>query len=83
MNQTLALALIAAGFLLAGYLDGQDHAAAERYAASNAGQQMACIDCAGGVPTSAYESQLAKSGEELHLYAVRIPPSDYEKETLQ
>lgn len=49
MNQTLALLIIAAGFVLAGYLDGQDHAAAERYAASVAGQQLACIDCAGGV----------------------------------
>lgn len=49
MNQTLALTLIAAGILLAGYLDGQDHAAAERYAASISGQQLACIECAGGV----------------------------------
>ena len=49
MNQPLALFLIAAGLLLAGYFDGQDAQMAERYSVSIAGQQLACIECAGGV----------------------------------
>ena len=49
MNQPLALFLIAAGLLIAGWFDGQDQKLAERYSVSIAGQQLACIDCAGGV----------------------------------
>jgi hypothetical protein len=49
MNQPLALFIIAAGLLLAGYLDGQDACLAERHSVSMAGQQLACIGCAGGV----------------------------------
>jgi hypothetical protein len=49
MNQPLALVFIAAGILLAGYLDGMDARMAERYSVSMAGQQLACIGCAGGV----------------------------------
>jgi sugar/nucleoside kinase (ribokinase family) len=49
MSQPIALAVSAAGLLLAGWLDGQDARMAERYSVSMAGQQLACIGCAGGV----------------------------------
>jgi hypothetical protein len=48
-KERFALTFIAISLLLAGWLDGQDHAAAERYSASIAGQQLACTACAGGV----------------------------------
>lgn len=40
MNQRLALSLIALGLLLAGYLDGQDAAMAEKSSVV-----VACIQC--------------------------------------
>lgn len=48
MNNKIALIAITLGLLLAGWLDGQDHQMAQQYAASQAGQKLACIDCAGG-----------------------------------
>jgi len=47
MNQRIALIVITIGLLLAGWMDGQDHQMAQKYAASNAGQKLACIHCAG------------------------------------
>lgn len=49
MTETLKLTLILAGLMLAGWLDGQDARLAEQYSVSIAGQQLACINCAGGV----------------------------------
>lgn len=45
MNQRIALIAITIGLLLAGYLDGKDSELAQKYAASNAGQKLACIHC--------------------------------------
>ena len=45
MNQKIALLAITIGLLLAGWMDGQDHQLAQKYAASTAGQVMACIHC--------------------------------------
>ncbi len=47
MNQRIALIAITLGLLIAGWMDGQDYQIAQKYAASNAGQVMACIHCAG------------------------------------
>ena len=44
-HERFALLLIAACVLLAGWLDGQDAAQAEQYAASVTGQQLACVRC--------------------------------------
>lgn len=49
MNQRIALIAITIGLLLEGWMDGQDHQMAQKYAASNAGQKLACTTCAGGV----------------------------------
>ena len=46
MNQSTALTLIAAGLLLAGWLDGQD---AEVRASRKQAVQVVCTHCAGGV----------------------------------
>jgi hypothetical protein len=51
MNQKYALIAITLGLLLAGYLDGQDAAMAEKssvvakYKTSQQGQKLACIHC--------------------------------------
>jgi hypothetical protein len=44
MNQPIALAVIAAGLLLAGWLDGQDAQLMEKRPIA-----LACTHCAGGV----------------------------------
>lgn len=49
-KERLSLAAIAMCLLVAGWLDGQDHQMAQKYAASNAGQTLACLSmtCGGG-----------------------------------
>lgn len=47
MNQKFALIAITIGLLIAGWMDGQDHQMAQKYAASQQGQKLACIHCAG------------------------------------
>lgn len=47
MNQKYALIAITLGLLIAGWMDSTDHAMAQKYAASNDGQKLACIHCAG------------------------------------
>ncbi|MEY2680646.1 MAG: hypothetical protein RL661_877 [Pseudomonadota bacterium] len=49
MTEHLKLTLLLAGLILAGWLDGQDAKMAEQYSVSIAGQQLACLSCAGGV----------------------------------
>jgi hypothetical protein len=45
MNQKYALLAITLGLLLAGWMDGQDAALAEKYSATQQGQKLACIHC--------------------------------------
>lgn len=47
MNQKFALIAITIGLLITGWMDGQDHQMAQKYAQSQAGQQIACIKCGG------------------------------------
>lgn len=47
MNQKFALIAITIGLLIAGWMDGHDHQMAQKYAASQQGQKLACIHCAG------------------------------------
>ena len=44
-QEKLAFIAIAIGLLISGYMDGQDHKMAQKYAATQKGQQMACIKC--------------------------------------
>lgn len=46
-QERLAFIGIAICVLIAGWLDGQDHKLAQKYAQSEQGQQLACIHCGG------------------------------------
>jgi len=46
-QEKLAFIAIAFGLLITGLMDGQDHKMAQKYAATQKGQQMACIHCGG------------------------------------
>ena len=46
-QERIAFALIALGLLITGWMDGQDHQMAQKYAATQQGQQVACIHCGG------------------------------------
>lgn len=46
-QEKIAFIAIAIGLLLSGYMDGQDHKLAQKYAQSQQGQQLACIHCGG------------------------------------
>ena len=46
-QEKIAFALIGICLLIAGYMDGQDHKMAQKYAQSQKGQQLACIHCGG------------------------------------
>lgn len=44
-QEKIAFLAIAIGLLLSGYMDGQDADMAQKYAASQQGQKLACIHC--------------------------------------
>ena len=46
-QEKIAFIAIAICVLIAGWMDGQDHQMAQKYAASTAGQKLACIHCGG------------------------------------
>lgn len=46
-QERIAFIGIAICVLIVGWLDGQDHKMAQKYAASQAGQTLACIHCGG------------------------------------
>ena len=48
-QEKIAFIVIAVCLLITGWMDNQDAEMAQKYAASQAGQQLACLQCAGGV----------------------------------
>lgn len=44
-QEKIAFIVIAICLLITGWMDGQDHKLAQQYAASQQGQQLACIHC--------------------------------------
>ena len=46
-QERLAFLAIAIGLLITGWMDSQDAEMAQKYAASQQGQQLACIHCGG------------------------------------
>lgn len=44
-QEKIAFLAIAIGLLIAGWVDGQDAALAEKYSVAQQGQKLACIHC--------------------------------------
>ena len=44
-QERIAFIIIAIGLLITGWMDGQDDELAQKYSATNQGQNLACIKC--------------------------------------